>query len=388
MSYNLFKPIQLGRYTLQHRVVMAPLTRNRAFNGHTVDERTVEYYSTRAAVPGTLILTEATFVARRTAGLSNWMSTPGIWAPAQVTAWKRVVDAVHAQGSFIFLQIWAIGRYNDPDLLTSQDPSFEYTSASGIPREGTSRAPRPLTREEIQEYVHDFGTAAKAAVNEAGFDGVEVHAAGGRLLDEFLKKSTNTRTDEYGGSIENRARFLLEVMDEVVEAVGEDRVGVKLTPWILVVLIGNTAGEEGQEDPRPIYAYAASEIRRRHPELAYMHVLEAIGLGDRRANDFMREIWAGKPYIADGSYTRESAIAQADKNDEELVSFGRYYSSNPDLPIRLEYNIPLTPYDRDSFYFDVEGSPLGYNTFKFAEESKGFLEARRSIKQASLHHRL
>ncbi|KAI0034457.1 FMN-linked oxidoreductase [Vararia minispora EC-137] len=381
MSHSLFQPIQLGRYTLQHRVVMPALTRNRALNDHAVDERTVEHYAARAAVPGTLLITEATFVARRNAGIPNWATTPGIWSAEQIQAWKKAFNAVHAQKSVIFLQLWANGRDNDPDLLALRDPSFSYTSASDVPRAGISRAPRPLTHDEIQALVHDFGAAAKAAVNEAGFDGVEFHAAGGRLIDEFFKRATNLRTDEYGGSIENRSRFYLEILGEVVEAVGADRVGVKIAPWVLG---SANAGKEGQDDPRPVFTYAVNETRKRHPKLAYLHVLEPRSSDDPRANDFLRNIWAGKPYISDGGYTRETAITRADKDEKALVSFGRYYTSNPDLPIRLEYNIPLTPYDRASFYFDVEGSHLGYNTFEFSEESRRILEARRADHQASL----
>ncbi|VDC04744.1 unnamed protein product [Peniophora sp. CBMAI 1063] len=374
---HLFQPIQLGRTTLQHRVVMPALTRNRVDKvTRAVGDDVAEHYALRAAVPGTLLITEATFITPKDAAIEAWKHTPGVWSPEQTAGWKKVVDAVHARGSFIYLQIWAIGREANPDILAEVDPTFPYISASGVPVEGHSKAPRTLTHEEIKKYVQLHVRAARAAIDEAGFDGVELDFAGGYLVDEFLKEFTNKRTDEYGGSPENRARFALEILGAVSHGIGADRVGVKLTPW-------DTTRAKGYENDNPIptFTYFVSEARRLHPELAYLHVSEP-RLGalfgrtakSTESNGFIREIWRGKPYISNGGYERDEAIKQADANENELIAFGRHYTSNPDLPIRLQYNIPLTPYDYKTFYAELD--PAGYNTFRFAEESKKILIER------------
>ncbi|KZV65274.1 FMN-linked oxidoreductase [Peniophora sp. CONT] len=387
---RLFQPIQLGRLALQHRVVMPSLTRNRVDKDtRVVGDDVVEHYALRATVPGTLLIAEATYISPKGAAFPTWQYTPGVWTPEQVKAWKKanmfpafipfhipdVVDAVHAHGSFIILQFWVLGREADPNLLAAIDPTVPYISASGIPVEGRSQSPRALTREEIQEYVSLHAEAAKLAINEAGFDGIEVNAGAGYLLDEFHKEFSNTRTDEYGGCPENRARFTLEVYDAMSRKVGEDRLGIKLMPW------DTTRGKEN-EDPVPTFSYLVSELRRRHPDLAYLHVVEprfgptwtGRPVRGNESNDFLREIWHGKPYIVDSGYTREAAIEEADANEYTLVAFGRHYTSNPDLPIRLQYNIPLTPYVRDTFFAQLDWD--GYNTFGFAEESKKILAAR------------
>lgn len=251
MTAKLFQPTRVGRMDLQHRVVMPPLTRNRADSNHVVGDIHVEHYALRATVPGTLIITEATYVTPRDAGL-EWYNTPGLYSPEQIAAWKKVrtivllsfrsltcgplqvVDAVHAKGSFIYCQIWTVGRRSVPEILEKVDPSYPYLSAGDLPVEGRSRAPRAMTKDEIKNYVQYYATAARAAVEEAGFDGVEIHGAGGYLADEFLKNFANNRTDEYGGSPENKGRFYLEVVDAVAEAIGADRVGVKFSPWATV----------------------------------------------------------------------------------------------------------------------------------------------------------
>ena len=257
---------------------------------------------------------------------------------------------MHARGSFIFLQLWAIGREVDPDILATVDPAFPYISASGIPVEGRSRPPRALTREEIQEYVRTFAQVAKTAMEVAGFDGIEINAAGGYLLDEFHKEFSNNRTDEYAGSPENRARFTLEVMDAIAREIGEDRLGLKIMPWDTVRSTGygvfNHSHSEAlivlmhileeNENPVPTFSYLATELRRRHPYLAWLHVAEpryGSGWSGRsikahESNDFLRKIWRGKKYILDSGYTRETAIVEADTDEDVLVAFGRYYTSN------------------------------------------------------------
>ncbi|VDB90637.1 unnamed protein product [Peniophora sp. CBMAI 1063] len=374
---RLFQPIQLGRLTLQHRVVMPALTRNRVDKKtRAVGDNIAEHYARRAIVPGTLLITECTYITPKDAAIKIWQYTPGIWSAEQIAGWKKVVDGVHARQSFVFIQLWAIGREADPDILAALDSSFPYISASGIPIDSTRRLPRAITHEEMKEYVRLHAEAAKAAVDEAGFDGVEVDVGGGYLLDEFLKSFLNHRTDEYGGSPENMARFPLEVVDAVVREIGADRVGMKLTPWDTL-----RTGSEN-EDPIPAFSYFISEVRRRHPDFAYIHAAEprygTVNFGlpkhDHESNDFLRDIWKGKVYIAGGGYTRETAMKQTDANDNELIAFGRNYTSNPDLPIRLQHNIPLTPYARETFYAEL--SSAGYNTFGLADESKKILAAR------------
>ncbi|KAI0288226.1 NADH:flavin oxidoreductase/NADH oxidase [Russula brevipes] len=330
---KLFQPIQFGNVTLQHRVVMAPLTRNRGDNKHTHTDLAVEHYAARASVPGSLIISEATFIAHKASGYT--FHAPGIWSEEQIAGWKKVTDAVHAKGSFMYLQLWALGRAASPEQLQREDPSFEYVSPGTIPIPGSSTAnndatrPRALTKAEIAEYVQLYATAARNAVERAGFDGVEIHGANGFLVDQFLKEASNDRVDEYGSSPENRARFALEVAAAVSAAVGEERVGLRLSPWL-------TNYETERISPVATFSYLVSELRRRHPNFGYLHVVEPRirGGSDRldsyveeESNDFLRDIWTGKPWISAGGFTRDSALKQADERGE-LVAFGRYYTSN------------------------------------------------------------
>jgi len=257
----------------------------------------------------------------------------------------------------MYLQLWALGRAASPELLRREDPSFEYVSAGSVPLpsnvdnpEDTSPppTPRPLTKAEIAEYVQLYVTAARNAVGRAGFDGVEIHGANGFLIDQFLKETSNDRTDEYGGSPENRARFALEVVAAVSAAVGEERVGLRLSPWLThygtsrssfprrcfraLILEADTPGG----NPVPTYSYLVSELRKRHPNFGYLHVIEprVQGTSDRagaaskaESNDFLRTIWNDKVWISAGGFTRDSAIKRADERGE-LIAFGRYYTSN------------------------------------------------------------
>jgi NADPH2 dehydrogenase len=350
---------------------MAPLTRYRGNSRHTPTDLLVEHYAARGSLPGTLIISEATFIAHKASGYS--FHVPGIWSDEQVAAWKKVTDAVHAKGSFMYLQLWALGRAASVEQLKKEDPSFEYVSAGDVPLPRTREQeengedaprPRPLSKAEISEYVQLYATAAREAVERAGFDGVEMHGANGHLLDQFLKETSNNRTDEYGGSPENNARFVLDVVAAVSAAVGEERVGLRLSPWSLIDNPGN--------NPIPVFSYLVTELRRRHPNFGYLHVVEprVRGILDRtvdgESNDFLRTIWAGKRWISAGGFTRENAIKQADEQGE-LIAFGRYFTSNPDLPVRLQKDIPLTPYNREVFY--IEGSPVGYNDYLPADTS-------------------
>ncbi|TFK47298.1 FMN-linked oxidoreductase [Heliocybe sulcata] len=367
---KLFEPVEVGNLQLQHRIVMAPLTRFRADDAHVVPDMAIEYYAQRASTSGTLIISEAVLISEKAGGYDY---VPGIWNQQQIDAWKKVTAAVHAKGSFIFCQLWALGRAANPEVLAKEGQS--YVSSSNMPLPGASdipniapeegRAasgtPRPLSVIEIKEYVADYAQAAKNAI-EAGFDGIEVHGANGYLPDQFLQENINTRTDEYGGSIENRARFGLEVLDAIAKAIGESRTAIRISPW-------EKFNGTGMTDPIPTFSYFIRSIREQHPDFAYLHITEPRVAGDvdRQAppgtsNDFVHDIWSPRPLIVAGAFTRELAMRTADEKGC-LVAFGRLFTSNPDLPLRLMKDIPLTKYDRSTFY---TRGPEGYIDFPFA----------------------
>jgi len=226
-SSSLFKPIKVGAQTLNHRVVLAPLTRFKATaKAHVPINPLVErYYAQRSSHPGSLLVTEGTFIDAKAGGFNN---VPGIWNQDQIAAWKKITDAIHANKSFVFMQLWALGRSARPSVLESE--GFPFVSASPIALDPKSGTPRELTITEIEEYVQLYAQAATNAI-EAGFDGVEVHGANGYLVDQFLQDVSNHRTDIYGGSIENRSRFGLEVVQAISNAVGEERTAIRMSPW-------------------------------------------------------------------------------------------------------------------------------------------------------------
>ncbi|KAG6919055.1 hypothetical protein DXG01_009308 [Tephrocybe rancida] len=374
---QLYQPTKVGAATLSHRVVFAPLTRFRATKSTHVPVLPLvkDYYAQRARVSGTLLITEATFVDRRAGGYHN---VPGIWSEEQIAAWKEITNAVHAHGSSIFLQLWALGRVADPSVLASYDTPEPYplVSASDVPETGKP-APRPLSVDEIKEYTAYYARAAHNAVHRAGFDGVEVHGANGYLIDQFLQDVSNTRTDAYGGSVQGRSRFALEVVDAVVSAVGPERTAIRLSPW-------NPFQDMGMSDPVPQFSHLVTSLRDAHPSLAYIHVVEPRinGNTDREheaheSNDFLRAIWGERPYISAGGHTAESAVRAAERSTE-LVAFGRYYTSNPDLPLKLKHHIKLEPYNRGTFYVPGEHADahVGYTDYPFAKELENIREVQ------------
>ncbi|KIY67830.1 NADH:flavin oxidoreductase/NADH oxidase [Cylindrobasidium torrendii FP15055 ss-10] len=358
MSSKLFSPVSVGKLNLQHRIVLAPMTRFKAGKDDGVPHVPCmrEYYSQRGSAAGTLLITEATIIAPQAGGYPH---VPGIWSSEQVAAWKEIVDGVHACGSYVYLQLWALGR-------TAPPSDVKLVSASDIPMSGgRSEKPTPLTKEEIQEYIQLHATAAHNAVFGAGFDGVEIHGANGYLIDQFIQDVSNKRTDEYGGSIENRARFALEIVKAVADSVGAERTALRLSPW-------SPFQDMKMDDPKPTFAYITSQLVQHHPNLAYLHVIEPRIAGYNNAegdgaesNDFIREIWAPRPYMTAGGYVRKNAMEAADKKGE-LVAIGRYFISNPDLVRRLKEDIPLADYDRSTFYVPGEFSGKGYTDFPFA----------------------
>ncbi|KAL6302062.1 hypothetical protein BKA93DRAFT_737579 [Sparassis latifolia] len=361
----LFRPTKVGYNTLAHRVVLAPLTRMRADAEHVHGELAVAYYAQRAHVPGTLLITEGTYISPRAGGYPH---VPGIWNDAQIAAWKRVTDAVHERRCYIFLQISAMGRMADIAQLEREGPSFPYVAPSAIALSGQPRAPRPLTLSEIQEYIEMYATAASNAVHRAGFDGVELQGANGYLVDQFLQDVSNARTDAYGGSVENRCRFALETIGAIVHAVGARKTALRVSPW-------NKFSDMGMEDPVPTFTHLVQRLADAYPDLAYLHHIVHRGAQNNslscverssppQSNDFLRSLWAPRPLISAGRYTRETALATAERTGE-LIAFGSLFIANPDLPLRLQRNIPLAQPDRTTFY--APASARGYIDYPFAE---------------------
>ncbi|KAJ7886911.1 hypothetical protein B0H13DRAFT_894701 [Mycena leptocephala] len=357
---KLFQPLQVGDVELAHRVVFAPVTRYRVDDAHTPLPHVAEYYEQRASTAGSLLISEATLIAQQAGGAKN---TPGIWSDDQIASWKAVTDRVHAKGSFMFLQIWALGRAVQAEILEKEN--ITCVSASDIPLPG-GPTPRPLAINEIKEYMELYAQAAKNAVNKAGFDGVEIHGANGYLIDQFLHDRSNTRTDAYGGSVENRVRFALEVTEAVVKAVGQKKTAFRITPW-------GTWQDMQIDDPKPTYGHLVTELRNRYPDLAYLHAVEPRADGDgtsttmkeHHSNDFLREIWGDRPFISAGGYTRASGIAAAEEKGD-LIAYARPYIANPDLPYRLLHDIALTVGDRALYYAPGSVDPKGYTDYAFA----------------------
>jgi N-ethylmaleimide reductase len=350
---NLFTPVQVGPYTLRNRMVMAPMTRSRAAEGNVPADLAVTYYTQRASAG--LIITEGSQVCPQGQG---YPSTPGIYNDAQVAAWKRVTDAVHALGGRIFLQLWHVGRVSHPSY---QPDGALPVAPSAIGIEGTIYTPegpqpyptpRALDLDEIPAVVEQFAAGARRAL-EAGFDGVEIHGANGYLIDQFLRDGSNQRTDAYGGPVENRVRFLLEVTEAVVGVWGPGRVGVRLSPT-------NQFNGMMDSDPAATFGYAARVLSRFG--LAYLHVYEGL---DRRPGEsspvahLMRTEFDGT-FILNGGYTREKADAALASGKADLISFGVLFLANPDLPERFAAGAPLNEPDRATFYGGTERGYVDY----------------------------
>jgi N-ethylmaleimide reductase len=363
---KLFSSVQVGPYAVSHRVVMAPLTRMRSDVGDVPGNLMVSYYHQRATKGG-LIISEATPVSRQGYG---YAMAPGIYSDEQIDGWRRVTDAVHAKGGLIFLQLWHVGRQSHPDL---QPGGLAPVAPSAIRAEGHAYTmngevefsmPRPLELTEVKGIVEDFRVGAERALR-AGFDGVEIHGANGYLPDQFLQDGSNKRTDIYGGPIENRARFLLEVTKAVISVWGPQRVGVRLAP-------SGTYGSMHDSDPAATFGYVAQQLNRL--KIAYLHVVEPRIKGtelikegqEPMAAKHLRPKFDGA-IIAAGGFTRDSAETILAAGDADLVAFGRHFIANPDLPARFRLNLPLNPYDRCTFY---GGDARGYLDYPFHPEAK------------------
>jgi N-ethylmaleimide reductase len=356
---KLFSPVKLGPYVLSHRVVMAPLTRMRSEPGAVPGDLMVEYYSQRASNGG-LIISEATPVSIRGYGYAG---APGIYADRQIDGWRRVTDAVHAKGGRIFLQLWHVGRQSHTDLQPNGEapvaPSAIQADGRAYTRNGevAFSMPRALEAREIPAIIEEFRAGAERALR-AGFDGVEIHGANGYLPDQFLQDGSNKRTDAYGGSIENRARFLLEVTQGAISVWGSDRVGVRIAP-------SGTYGSMSDSTPAATFGYVAEQLDRLG--IAYLHIVEprikgieeiAEGQAPIAAHDLRPKF--RRPLIAAGGFTKDAAEAILAAGGADLVAFGRHFISNPDLPERFRRGLPLNPYNRATFY---GGDRRGYTDY-------------------------
>ena len=357
MTASLFQPVRLGDITLSNRMAMAPLTRNRAEEGNVPGAMTVEYYAQRASVG--LIIAEATQVSAQAQG---YVATPGVHTPEQIAGWRKVTDAVHAKGGKIFVQLWHTGRMShtafQPGEKAPVAPSAIRAKAKTyIPGAGyvDTSEPRALETAEIAGIVDDFRTAARHAI-EAGFDGIEIHGAHGYLLDAFLRDGANHRTDAYGGSIENRARFLVEVMAAVIGEIGASKVGIRISPV-------SPVNDSNESNPQPLFEHVVRELEKLHP--VYIHVVEGATGGPRDNAPFdyaaLRKLYSGV-WMVNNGYTKDMAEQAVTSGHADLVSFGRAMITNPDLVRRFQEGAPLNELFTDAPLYGGQG-PHGYTDY-------------------------
>jgi N-ethylmaleimide reductase len=352
---TLFDPLHLGDIALANRVVMAPLTRDRAAAGRVPHALNATYYEQRAGVG--LIISEGTQISPLGQG---YLDTPGIYSPEQVEGWRLVTDKVHARGGRIVAQIWHVGRISHTSLLPEGEQPVSATAKIANTKTFTPTGfdpvsqPRALTTGEVAGVVAQFRRAARNAV-DAGFDGVEVHGANGYLVEQFLRDSCNDRTDQYGGSIENRARFLIEVMTAVCEEIGPGRVGLRLSP----VTPANDIGQDS--DPFALYSHVVRELARLG--FAFIEVVEGSTGGPRDFAPFdyaaLRRLWPNG-WIVNNGYTRATALEAVASGQADAVSFGKAAISNPDLARRLRDDLELAPVNQQTLY---GGGAEGYTDY-------------------------
>ncbi|PKP72371.1 MAG: alkene reductase [Alphaproteobacteria bacterium HGW-Alphaproteobacteria-5] len=345
---TLFDPVRIGDLDLPNRIIMAPLTRTRAIGGaHIPNELMAEYYVQRASAG--LIFTEATVISPMGVGYAN---VPGVWTAEHIEGWRRITDAVHRAGGRIFQQLWHVGRISHPTLLGGALP----VAPSAIAAEGTVKllrpkqpypVPRALEEHELPGIVEEYRNAARNA-QAAGFDGVEVHGANGYLLDQFLQDATNRRDDGFGGSVENRAKLLLDVTDAVIGVWGASRVGVHISPRCDRPGLGDS-------DPRALFGHVVEELARRRIAFIFSREYEdADSLGPD-----LRSRFSGA-WIANELFTRDSAQAAVETGRADAVAFGRLFIANPDLPARFRIGAPLNEVNADTVYF---GHAAGYTDY-------------------------
>jgi N-ethylmaleimide reductase len=368
----LFTPVQFGTLQLKHRIVMAPLTRSRSIQPDSVPGDLMKEYYEQRATDGGLIITEATNISLTSRG---WLGAPGLYSDEQVEGWKRIVSAVHAKGGHMFAQLWHTGRSSHTAMTggampvsASVDPGYwqHPSHLVSIPGGWVQPSPhRALSVAEISGIVQDYRRAGERSM-DAGFEGVELHAANGYLVDQFLQDGSNRRTDEYGGSIENRTRLLSEIVTALISVWGADRVGVRIGP-------NGTWNGMSDSNPKALFSYVAELLNQFG--LAYLHIIEPRIAGSDLidadqgpiAAEWLRPIFKGK-LISAGGFEPDTAQAAVAAGTLDAVAFGRYFVSNPDLPRRIKDRLPLAKYDRDTFYtFDA----LGYTDYPAYDSALG-----------------
>ncbi|XP_065880576.1 12-oxophytodienoate reductase 1-like [Euphorbia lathyris] len=358
----LLTPFKMGKFQLSHRIVLAPMTRMRSY-GFVAQPHAVLYYSQRTTHGGFLI-GEAAGVSETAQGLPN---TPGIWTREQVEAWKPIVNAVHEKGGIFFCQLWHAGRVSNysfqpngqPPISSTDKPLVSEVSIGGTVSPEYS-PPRQLKTEEIPEIVNNFRIAARNAI-EAGFDGVEIHGANGYLIDQFLKDNVNNRTDEYGGTIENRCRFPLQVAAAIADEIGPDRVGIRLSPYA-------NYNDCSDSNPESLGIHMIESLNK--IGILYCHLIEPRMIQQFESHQTtknllaMRKVFNGT-FIVAGGYGKDNGNEVIANGEADLVAFGRLFLANPDLPKRFEGNSVLNEYDRKTFY--TSDPVVGYTDYPFLE---------------------
>ena len=351
----LFDKLKVGNLELDNRIIYAPMTRSRADDEGIQPDYAAEYYSQRASAG--LIITEATNVSAMAKG---YVRTPGIYTDAQIESWRKVTDAVHKQGGKIFMQIFHTGRIALPDFLPENQkpvaPSAVKAKGQNYTDDGMKEfvEPRELTTEEIEQIVKDFGAAAKNAI-AAGFDGVELHGANGYLVQQFLSTNVNKREDEYGGSLENRARFLFEVLDAMIAEIGNERTGLRLSP-------GGEFGDIKESNQAELYDYVVKKLNGL--DLAYLHI--GTFDDDKNWHPILRPIYEGI-YFAGVGFDEESGEKLLEENSADAIVYGKLFLANPDLPNRFKLDAELNKPDESTFYTPGE---KGYTDYPTLEEAK------------------
>jgi len=391
----LSESLQVGKFALQHRVVLAPLTRCRSDDVLAPRPMNVEYYKQRAS-PGGLLISEATHISGESVG---YAFTPGIWTEKQVEQWKKVTDAVHEEGGYIVCQLWHTGRvahakFADIHPIVKEGGLLPPVSASATPMPGRDDIPRALKLEEIPRLIENYKHACECA-KKAGFDGVEVHAAHGYLIDQFLNDHVNKRTDKYGGSIENRARLLLEVIDTAIDVWGEGRVSVRLSPHTAQSMKFYFVNDS---NPDAIYEYALKNLAKR--PLSYVLLteprwnskydskpLDDPGFTQPLINARWKKVYPGV-LLGGGGFTPKSAEEAVSSGDGyDAVAFGRWFIANPDLPKRVLHGLPLNRYNRATFYSHEEEGYTDYPFYPKVDERYPLIEQSKigqSLSEAKL----
>jgi N-ethylmaleimide reductase len=346
MTTSLFDQVQVGDLTLKNRIAMAPMTRGRAGDSRVANELMAEYYHQRSSAG--LLITEATVVSAQGNG---WIGSPGIYTKEMTEGWRKVTQRVNPTGSHMFLQMWHCGRASHSDFHDGKLP----VSASAVKLQGDQihtplgkkdyETPRPLTVDEIKSTIDDYRAAALNA-RDAGFSGVEVHSANGYLLNQFLDSKTNQRNDHYGGSLENKCRFLLEVLAAIFEVWPSERVGVRLSP-------NGVFNDMGSEDFRETYLYVIKELNKLN--LAYVHIMDGLAFGFHEKGEPMTLVEFREHYqgiiVGNCGYTQKEAEERLAAGNVDIAAFGRPFISNPDLVERLRNGWPLAPYEDMTLWY-------------------------------------